>query len=648
MSERAGRQHEDSLPRTEPLFKGFPELRSNVLYCPKQFFTVVIPSSSVNCIRIVSHMLRKTLGWVDENGEPLRERHEFSYREFEEDAGIVPSALQRAIDEALQSRFVRRLQKAEVQTQGQKAKSAAFELRWAEKQYTDSPALFQGFFLQPSYIDDAGQTRIGRKNIPNIFFDYLVKNENRALIRVVGTLLWYSIDWGKGGERRTTVRRSLRDLVRLTQLAKGSVVRALDEAVEKGFIERVEPGVFDLAGNKHGVVTVYGIHWTTEYTYGYDGEPIDIRPGGERFKNETRAVLVDASKMRHGQAGRTLQKRDTETGSERFENETQRASKTRHGERFKNETIRITNKDILNTHIVNTAADSSGTNAVVEGTLAKELLRTAGFSEPVAATLSLNFPLDVIKNQIGLLPKRAATRNPLGLLRRAIEENWPAPEDPKLPTSVVSIPAAEFAASFYAGYHQNPSSPVSEPSPADVQVADKFLSRLLELSADPAQAPTWGREFGALVAYRHRKNERSFPSLKIAVQQYGDEFYSNLKGFLDGQRKRKREEAQQGHYAKFQTAWEDYTRLEIERHFAAGTIALREFEEQREEERKRLARNQFGLDMSSMLKQFDSEETMREQFKYFLLQRREEGFFDFWDWDEQVNPERFDQGVISL
>ena len=288
-------------------------------------------------------MLRKTLGWVDENGEPLQERHEFSYREFETEAGIVQSGLQKAVDEALKFRFIRRAQKARLQTQGVPAKSAAYELLWDGERYTDSPRLFQGFYLQPSYTDDAGQNRIGRKNIPNVFFDYLIKNENRALIRAVGTLLWYSIDWGKGGERRTTVRKSLRDLVELTQLAKGSVVRALDEAVEKGYIERVEPGVFDLAsGNRQGAITVYGINWTKDYTYTYEGLAVSVSDG-ERFKNETRPLLQDASKMRHGSESGTLQKRHTENPRKRSKNETRDASKTRHGERFKNETIRITN-----------------------------------------------------------------------------------------------------------------------------------------------------------------------------------------------------------------------------------------------------------------------------------------------------------------
>ena len=268
--------------RTENQFRGFPEFRSNVLYCPKQFFTVVVPHSSVNCIRVVAHMLRKTLGWVDENGDPLQEQHAFSYRDLEQAAGVSHSRLGEALDDALKFNFIRRVQKARMQIQGVAAKSAAYEVRWDDQRYTDSSEEFQGFYLRPHYIDSSGQDRTGRKNIPNIFFDHVIKNENRRVIRLVGTLLWYSIDWGKGGERRTTVRRSIRDLVELTQLTRANVSRALDEAIENGYIERVEPGVFDLAGNHQGSITVYGVRWTKNYTYTHDGTPLEVAPLLER------------------------------------------------------------------------------------------------------------------------------------------------------------------------------------------------------------------------------------------------------------------------------------------------------------------------------------------------------------------------------
>src|SRR5438876_1090027 len=108
----------NSQTSSRPNFQGFPDFQSNVLYCPKQFFTVVIPNASVNCIRLTSFVLRQTLGWLDENGRPLHEQQKLNYRCMEEQAGIVHSALQPAIAEAVERRYIKRIGQARMQTLG--------------------------------------------------------------------------------------------------------------------------------------------------------------------------------------------------------------------------------------------------------------------------------------------------------------------------------------------------------------------------------------------------------------------------------------------------------------------------------------------------------------------------------------------------
>jgi hypothetical protein len=622
---RANRDRETSLPspRTELQFRGFPEFRSNVLYCPKQFFTVVIPNSSVNCIRVVAYMLRKTLGWVDESGEPIQERHEFSYREFEERAGIVQSALQKAVDESLKSRFVRRAQRARIQKLGIHAKTAAYELLWDEHTYTDDLATFQGLYMQSSYVDDAGQNRIGRKNIPNVFFDYVIRQENRALIRVVGTLLWYSIDWGKGGERRTTVKKSLRDLVGLTLLAKGSVVRALDEAIEKGYIERVEPGVFDLAGNQHGSVTVYGIKWTKDYTYTAEGLLEAIGTEGERFKNETRPAVGNASKMRHGKSEGTLQKRDTENQAQRFKNETRNASKTRHGERFKNETIRTTNSYIPNTLINNSSSSAAPRNRSVAA--AEEALLKAGFDKKTAAELASTHPAEIIFRQINSLPRRRSTKNPFGMLRQAIVEDWAVPPEPKT-TDVGSFPGKTFAANFYAGYHGNSEAPVSDPSPADSEAAEKFVKRLFEVSANAEEVPTWAREFGMLVARSHGQKRQSLPALRLAIQRHGDDFYARFRESCNSDRRRAVERDRQAHYEEFQASYQGYLREELARHEGMNSTLFQTLLAEEREKLKDLETSRMGWNRV-------------EHFQQLVILEEGHGVLDFWAWDKALNPE---------
>ncbi len=49
-ADQAQARHSTLFPGAQPAFHGFPEFRSNVLYCPKQVFTVLHPHCSVKCI----------------------------------------------------------------------------------------------------------------------------------------------------------------------------------------------------------------------------------------------------------------------------------------------------------------------------------------------------------------------------------------------------------------------------------------------------------------------------------------------------------------------------------------------------------------------------------------------------------------------
>jgi hypothetical protein len=61
-----------------------------------------------------------------------------------------------------------------------------------------------------------------------------------------------------------------------------------------------------------------------------------------------------------------------------------------------------------------------------------EILKEAGFDKAAARAMALKFSFGRVKSQIGWIDQRNAKRNRLGLLRRAIEENWPAPSAEKL------------------------------------------------------------------------------------------------------------------------------------------------------------------------------------------------------------------------
>ena len=87
-----------------------------------------------------------------------------------------------------------------------------------------------------------------------------------------------------------------------------------------------------------------------------------------------------------------------------------------------------------------------------------ELLVKAGFDEPTARRLASLRSGEVIQRQVEWLALRAATRSRLGLLRRAIEQDWPKPQGvaPEL-TETALARGRLFASHYYAGYGRWPS-----------------------------------------------------------------------------------------------------------------------------------------------------------------------------------------------
>ena len=61
----------------------FESLSSNYIYCPNQYFDVCVPNCSRGAVRLVGHVLFKTLGWLDKNGQPI----------YREDGKVMKSEL---------------------------------------------------------------------------------------------------------------------------------------------------------------------------------------------------------------------------------------------------------------------------------------------------------------------------------------------------------------------------------------------------------------------------------------------------------------------------------------------------------------------------------------------------------------------------
>ena len=481
--------------RSSPAFPGFPDFRANVTFVPIQFFTVVLPHQARGVVRVVGYALRKVLGWVDEHGNPTREQLQFTYRELIEQAGVSRGAIGETLTEAIAANLLRCSQTPSPHLAGQAAQSGVYELCWdAAGRYTDDPAEFRGFYFPEAAllpVDEGGtlvhRPKAARKNIPNAFFDVLLPYEPLSVIRVVGALLFYSIQWGPGGERKLPVSRSITELSRLTRLSRQHVHEAVMEARQRGYIEQVDAGCFDPAAGQDSEAATYGIRWTTAAAALPDGE--------ERFKK------VNGVSVQNG--GR---EQSNKVNGERF--------RKVNGIRIKTELKKEQTTAVLATTAANTA------KAAAESPL--ELLKQTGFDDTTARQLAVKHPTEIIQRQVEWLPLRNITRNRLGLLRRAIEQDWPKPEGVGEDSGRQS--GRDFACQYYAAYHGYTGQAATEPFPKDVQAAALLVKRLLALENNESLVPEWGRQFGAFMRQKHRSEANARPNLSFALVLHGDEF----------------------------------------------------------------------------------------------------------------------------
>jgi hypothetical protein len=359
-------------------FAGFALPTSNTTYTPNQFFDVCLPYSSRGTVRIVAFILRKTLGWCDADGNPQNEQHAVSYADFEE-AGISRGMIQPSLMEALQGHFIRCIRPPQTKKAGQPAVSGLYELQWDSRGvYLKDPKAFRGFF--------AGEGN--RTYIPNQFFDALVPAESLAVLKVVGSILRFSIGFAnKWGHRRRNVALSYQHIQNYAHLRdRTSLSAALQHALKANYIERVEKGVFDPDAGKLSKAAVYALRWAEVSLNTAANEAIGLK---------TRPAENSAN--------------------HRSKNPTGIGSKTRPAHRYENPTdIEIKQENKTYKQQDDVAASF-------------EKLKAEGFDAKSAQAIASQWPSERIDRQIRWLEGRNIKSNRLGMLRAAIEQDWPRP-----------------------------------------------------------------------------------------------------------------------------------------------------------------------------------------------------------------------------
>lgn len=561
-------------------FPGFHPPVSNTTYTPNQFFDVVLRQGSRGAIRLVAWLIRRTLGWCDADGKPREAQVTVSWRELEERAGVGHSSIAEAVEEALKARYIVCVRAGRPDTTGSPARSACHQLCWDESsRYLTDPAVFKGFY--------AGNGNL--TYIPNQFFDDLVPHEPLGVLRVVGAVVRHTIGFQtRYGFRRQQVRLSISDLVRITRLNRDTVRLALHEALAKGYLVRVKPGCFDRAGGKDSRAAVYGLRWQD----GFGAQ--EEEPLRKPVRHHSETPHGERSEIPHG----------TEiTGNNRIEKRRQ------------------------------AAAWPPELKPLVEQ------LEGLGFDRPSVRDLITRFPAERIERQTAWLPKRNPQRNARGLLKRAIEEDWPEPRV-ELPQTL----AVRFAAGFYAGWSGAKGQALARPSANDIAAAEPYVAKLLANHPGPEQAEGWGREFGSYARRAEQGRREPICSLVHALRVHGDGFFQVL---VERHRKAERlarVAAQRDHEAKHQASYLAYLSAEEASVKLKYPEAYAAFAASERRQREFVTRN--GLSASTVAS-CEREEARLMRFQLHFANDLTHPVLGFWGWDERYNPEAFGDAEIT-
>jgi hypothetical protein len=252
----ASKNNDGKAPSSSASFQGFEPLKSNYVFCPNQFFDVCLKSKSRGMVRIVAYIIRQTLGWLDENGQPINETVKVSYRDLIEKAGVSRGAIGKALQQAVACGFLECIVDGQANAKGQTSQTAQYTLRWdTNPQYVKTFSDFGGFY--------AGEGN--RTPIPNSFFDVIVPQESLAVMKVVGAVIRHTVGYEtRYGGRRMTHPMSCSFIQRYTLLSnRRNLIAALKHAIEVGYIVKVKEGVFSHRTSEQEATT-YGIRWLAE------------------------------------------------------------------------------------------------------------------------------------------------------------------------------------------------------------------------------------------------------------------------------------------------------------------------------------------------------------------------------------------------
>ncbi len=611
-------------PTGATAFLGYAPPTSSTTYTPNQFFDVVLPVASRGCLRLVAYLIRKTLGWSDEHGNPQNPETTVTYRELIEKAGIGRGRIKEAIEEAISSRYINCLRLGQPHKAGEEGFSALYSLRWDEREsYITNPDEFDGFY--------AGNGNL--THIPNDFFDYTIPNETLALVKVVGVIIRHTIGFQtKYGFRRQQVEMSFSEIMRRAGIASRSTMNiAIKEALDKNHVCKVAEGFFDPNAGVTSCAASYGIRWLDQTLEKPQVEPKSangskIEPAN-RFRNRTEKV-------------ETVPKSNRGIGSE---------IEPANGSKIEPESVPKSNRDEFRNRTASKTTDLNNpskqqqivADAVVVRTelLASfKMLQEVGFDEDAAKALASKSTEQVILKQIEALELRKVSRNKLGMLRKSIEEDWPLPDADDLGEH--SDGGQEFVGNFYAALAGRQGEPSVTATKHELEQASRFVESINRQLGEELDESTLGRKLGQFVRQNQDPSKGPIRSLSYAMRAFGDRFFIKVEEEEKARKREVTDRARRAHEEKYSEEFAQYHRGLLQQFSDQDPLVVERFEQGVQTRIDRMV-NMSPRYVERMNQSFSDPNERAQMFVEFLKTDTEFEVLEFWAWDAKMNPAPF-------
>lgn len=575
---------------------------------------------------MVAYLIRKTLGWSDAQGNPQNPEALVSYKELIEKAGIGRARIREAIDEALDKKFIKCLKPGRAHSQGQEGCSALYSLQWDDRDlYVTKPEEFEGFFSGNGNLT----------HIPNQFFDYTVPQETAAVVKVVGVIIRHTIGFQtRFGFRRQQVALSFTEIMRKAGIASRSTVNlALKEAMEKNHVTRAIEGRFD---PKQGQAATYSVKWSdSSATEQNDSIGSEIVPGEldtDQAQNRTsRAKSVPKSNQvtdkTDGSGIAPVKRSRIVPNSSKIEPSSVPESNQ---PEFQNQTT------IKTTSLNNPSKQHSNSADAVGDDFAKavDLLVNQGFSLSVAQTLAKSHDYETIRKQIEWQKGRQASRNRLGMMRKAIEENWPQPEATQ--TTKEEEQEESFARAFYRALAGRTGISLLPITVRDTKLGESFMQALKEEGISAETPEEEGAAFGDFCRQMQKDSKSPARSLSLLITLYAESWLLKRLTLNEEKVEQQEQESRAEYESRLQPAYLEYQNRAIAEAMNHNPEWVEEFESRLASQMERM-RDLSPRFFNQMEKSLQDPAERLALFGEDLKKHRPHAVLDFWAWDKEVN-----------